>query len=190
MATSHLYVTPAAFKSATQIPDGLGDEDVERALAAASGAIEDLAQRKFWLDPEPVTRVFTAMSCRMVVVDDITTITTVTSEGTAVTDYTTEPLNAVLDGKPYMWLVSEGSKFSTRRAQVAVTGRFGWPEVPAQVEQFVMIVAAKLVKRTREAPYGVLNTASLDGSAVRIGREDPDAALLVHKLRRNFPAVA
>ena len=188
MAT-HLYVSPETFKASTSVPDGLGDEDVERALAAASGAVEELAHRKFWLDPEPTTRTFTALTSRMMVVNDLASFTSVTSKGTAVTDVVGEPLNAPVDGKPFLWLVSPGHGFSTDHAAIEVTGRFGWPEVPDQVPQFVSIVAAKLLKRTREAPFGIVSPG-LDGPAMRLGREDPDARMLLRPLVRHFPVVA
>lgn len=188
--TSVLYVPPGAFKSSTSIPDGLGDEDVERALAAASGAVEKVCNRRFWLDPEDVTRKYTATSARMVVVDDVTSITSVTSAGIAITTYVPEPLNANVDGEPYKWLMSETTALSCERAAIEVTGRFGWPQVPDQVEQFVTIIAAKLVKRTREAPFGVINPGGIDAQAVRLAREDPDTMLLVKPLMRHFPVVA
>lgn len=188
--TTVLYVPPGTFKASTQIPDGLGDEDVERALAAASAAAEELCNRRFWLDPVDVTRVYTAVSSRMVSVDDVAFITSVTSDGVAVTDYLREPANANADGKPYLWLTARTSRLSCLTQGIAVTGRFGWPQVPAQVEQFVNIIAAKLLKRTREAPFGVINPGGIDSQAVRLGREDPDTLLLVKPLMRHFPVVA
>ncbi len=188
--TTVLYVPPGTFKASTQIPDGLGDEDVERALAAASAAVESLCSRRFWLDPEDVTRTYTATSRRLVRVDDVASVTTLTSDGTVIDDYVAEPLNAVLDGKPYLWLMSETTALSCERAAIEVTGRFGWPEVPSQVEQFVSIIAAKLLKRTREAPFGVINPGGIDAQAVRLAREDPDTLLLLKPLMRHHPVVA
>jgi hypothetical protein len=188
--TTVLYVPPGTFKNSTSIPDGLGDEDVERALAAASGAVEEICKRRFWLDPEPVTRTYTATSRRMVVVDDVATITSVTSAGTAITGYVAEPQNADLDGKPFKWLMSDNVALSCERAAIAVTGRFGWPQVPDQVEQFVTIIAAKLLKRTREAPFGLVQAGGLDGQAARLAREDPDTMLLIQPLKRRHPVVA
>lgn len=189
--TTVLYVPPGTFKASTQIPDGLGDEDVERALAAASAAVEEMCHRRFWLDPEDTTRTYTALSSRMVVVDDVATITSVTSAGTAIASYVAEPLNATVDGKPFKWLMSETVALSCERGAIAVTGRFGWPQVPVQVEQFVTIVAAKLLKRTREAPFGVISSGGLDSpAAIRLAREDPDAMLLIRPLTRSHPVVA
>lgn len=186
----HLYVTPGSFRSSSSIPDGMGDDDVERALAAASGAVETMTRRRFWLDPDDVTRTYTAQSGAMCQVDDLAFLTSVTSGGLAVTGTVLEPLNAHLDGKPFKWLTSPTCSLSRDVGAIAVTGRFGWPEVPVQVEQFVQIVAAKLVKRTREAPFGVVNPAGLEGAAIRLAREDPDTALLVRDLRRHVPVVA
>jgi hypothetical protein len=186
----HLYVTPSSFKASVSIPDGLGEDDVERALAAASGALEQITSRRFWLDPEDVTRTYTANSARMCLVDDLSFLTSVTSDGTAVTDTILEPLNANLDGKPYLWITSRGSGFSTDDARIEITGRFGWPEVPPQAEQFVQIIASKLLKRTREAPWGIVNTSGMEGAAVRLAREDPDASMLIRRLSRHIPVVA
>lgn len=190
--TVHLYVTPSAFKASVSLPDGLGDDDVERALAAASGALEEMTHRRFWLDPEPVTRVYTAQSPRVCMVDDLADLDEVESDGTALdlASVLREPANANHDGKPYLWLTSRVDAFSCLAQGVSVTGRFGWPDVPPQVEQFVHIVAAKLTKRTREAPFGVVNTAGLEGQAMRLAAEDPDARLLVKRLARHMPVVA
>lgn len=192
--TTVLYVTPGTFKATTQIPDGLGDEDVERALAAASGAVEGLCDRRFWLDPEDVTRTYTALSSRrMVVIDDLAVLTSVTSDGTAFTAFIKEPQNADVDGKPFTRLKvtrNSGSLLSCEEAGISVTGRFGWPEVPAQVEQFVSIVAGKLVKRSREAPFGIVGSGGLENMAMRLAREDPDTMLLISSLRRHHPVIA
>lgn len=187
----HLYVAPASFKASVTMPDGVADDDVERALAAASGAVEEMTQRRFWLDPEDVTRVYTAQSSRLCVIDDLTSLTGVTSDGTTVDvdAVLREPANAHLDDKPYLWLTSRTGVFSCVEQAIEVTGRFGWPEVPAQVEQFVQIVASKLVKRTREAPFGVVNHAGLEGQAIRLAREDPDTVTLIRRLSRHVPVV-
>lgn len=188
----HLYVAPSAFRDSVSVPDGVGEDDIERAIAAASGAVEEMTQRRFWLDPENVTRVYTAQTARLCMVNDLTVLTSVTSDGTDVdlADVLREPANAVADGKPTLWLTSRRAAFSCDDQAIAVTGRFGWPEVPSQVEQFVHIVAAKLLKRTREAPFGMVNTAGVEGAAVRLAREDPDAHMLVKRLARNVPVVA
>lgn len=188
----HLYVTPSAFRGSVNMPDGVGDDDIERALAAASGAVEEMTQRRFWMDPADVTRIYTAQTQRLCMVDDLAVLTSVTVDGTALdlADVLREPANANADGKPYLWLTSRRNAFVVDDQAVQVTGRFGWPEVPPQVEQFVQIVAAKLVKRTREAPFGMVNPSGLEGQAIRLAREDPDTMLLVKRLSRNVPVVA
>jgi hypothetical protein len=188
----HLYVTPADFRNSVSLPDGLGEDDAERALAAASGAVQEMTSRRFWLDPEDVTRVYTAQTRRLCMVDDLAVLTSVEVDGAALdlANVLREPANANADGKPYLWLTSRTNVFTCDEQAIAVTGRFGWPEVPSQVEQFVHIVAAKLLKRTREAPFGVVNPSGLEGQAIRLAREDPDAMLLVRRLSRHVPVVA
>ena len=55
--------------------------------------------------------------------------------------------------------------------------------------QATLLLASKLMKRAREAPFGVV-TAGFDvGAAIRIGR-DPDVALLVQDYVRNSAVIA
>lgn len=181
------YVSSADLKKAISIDAGetYADADIDRALAAASAAVEELTNRRtFWKDETPTTRVFTATSAQFVRIDDLVSVDSVTSDGTAVTDYVTEPLNANADGQPYSWLSADRPLFDCGRGKISVTGVFGWPEVPAQVEQMVAILASKLLRRTREAPFGVINIGGMAGDAVRMGREDPDVQLLVKRLAR------
>lgn len=187
-----LYVPVDVFKDTTSIPDGLGEADAERALAAASRAVEELCQRRtFALDATETTRRYTATGTTVVAIDDVATITSVVSDGATLvadTDYVVEPLNAAADDRPYTMLLSEGGYFAAGAGKVQVTGRFGWPQVPPQVEQFVTTIAAKLLKRAREAPFGVVQSG-LDGVAVRLAKTDPDAMLLIDPLIRHTPVV-
>lgn len=172
------------------ITDGDLDVDGQRALNAAAAALDLLTNRRsggFEPDDAPTTRSYTAVNASLVLVDDVAEIDTVTSDGTEVT-VTPEPLNAVVDGEPYTRLVSDRG-FSCEVGAVAVTGIFGWPQVPHQVQQFVLIAAAKLLKRSREAPFGLV-TGAFDGEVVRLSREDPDLQFLIKPLMRNTPVIA
>lgn len=185
-----LYVARQEFKASVSIPDTTTDADVDMALEAASRAIEKVTQRRFWLDAEDVTRSYTANTSRLVMVDDVASITEVTSDGTVVTDYTAEPLNSDLDQEPFLWLASDDGAFSVKRGAVKVTGRFGWPVIPGQVPEFVTIAASKLLKRAREAPWGVVTAGGIEGHAIRLARQDPDLQFLLGPLMRNHPVVA
>lgn len=181
------YITDAELKASASIPSGAADADVTRAVIAASNAIDEMTNRRsrgFRLDATDKTRKYTATTRCLVIVDDISTITSLTSDGVAVTDYLAKPLNAVADSRPFTQLSTSSERFTLDEGAIAVTGRFGWPEIPEQVKQMATIIAAKLLKRTREAPFGVVNVGGLDGSALRIAREDPDIQLMLRPLVR------
>jgi hypothetical protein len=71
---------------------------------------------------------------------------------------------------------------------VRVTGQFGWSEVPEAVKSATVILATKLVRRAREAPFGVVSIG-LDGGAMRIARTDPDVMFLLGEYIQNPIAV-
>lgn len=181
-----VYLPVAEFKSATSIKGETKDEDVERALRAASRAIEKTTGRRYWKDEVDVTRVYTATSPSLVVIDDAAEILSVSTGGSVLSEgsWFAEPTNAPEHEKePFLWIESNQS-FPMARQAVQVTGKFGWPEVPYQVRQMTLIITSKLFKRTREAPFGIVTSGSLDGLALRITRDDPDLELLVNSLKR------
>ena len=106
------------------------------------------------------------------------------------TDYQLQPLNAEVDGAPYeeLRLTPGGSIYFDlgygQVPKVRVTGRFGWPEVPVAIVQATSMLAARYLKRTREAPYGVAGLGG-DGVVVRVSQTDPDVdALLATYVRQ------
>lgn len=188
-----LYVESAAFKESVSIPDTATDADVTMALGAASRAVERVTNRKkFWKDTSPVTQKYTAYSTNQVFLDDdVVQINQVTVDGVTVTDYLPEPLNAAAEGEPYTWLSSDSCVFtSTKRGGIQVTGLFGWPAIPDEVRQMVTILAARLLMRTRQAPFGIVTVGSIDSAAVQLARTDPEMALLVGPLTRQEAGVA
>jgi hypothetical protein len=74
-------------------------------------------------------------------------------------------------------------------SSVAVTGQFGWPAVPAQVIEATTILATRLLRRAREAPFGVVGLG-IDGAAVRISRFDPDVGFLLDPLVKGSGVLA
>jgi hypothetical protein len=184
------YVELEAFKASVSIPNNATDADVTMALLAASRAVEQCTGRRtFWKDATSTTRAYTATSPGLVMLggDDTTTVTAVavkqTIGGTAValtsSDYFAEPANATVDGLPFTRISAVYGRFGCIPGGVQVTGTFGWPAVPAGVPQLVTIIASKLLKRTREAPWGVVQAGGLDGAAVQLASTDPDARLLL-----------
>jgi hypothetical protein len=189
VALSDSYVGLESFKSSVSIPDSATDADATMALVSASRAVEECARRRtFWLDAAPTSRKYTAHSRTLVTIDDTTTATAVTVDGVALgsSSFIAQPNNAVADGKPFIRLYSPDGSFTATEAGVVVTGTFGWPAVPDEVEQLVTIIASKLLKRTREAPWGVVSAGGLDGSAIRLAQTDPDLKFLIKSVSRSL----
>jgi hypothetical protein len=192
------------------------DNDIDLAISSASRAVEQLTGRRFWPDPDVnQTRYFTARSYDYVDVGDLITLTSLTFDWDGDNVYELnwtalpalwmlDPPNAPADGFPYqairtrkasrnmMWDewdgVYGGSSFPTSEAAVKVVGRFGWLTAPPQVEQATGLIASRLLKRKREAPFGVA-ALGVDGVGVRIAGSDPDVEMLLRPFVR-APLVA
>jgi hypothetical protein len=174
----------------------------ERAINAASRAIDRHCGRWFYQEAAARVRVYRPDDAYEAWVDDISTTTGLviktdtTGDGTyattwASTDYQLEPLNADIVGsgstvQPYAWwrivaIDRYTYPSSTRRPTLQVTARFGWSAVPDDVQEACLIKAAALYER-RNSPGGV---AGVDGfGVVRIGRSDPDVVELLGPYRR------
>lgn len=185
-----LYVQVEEMKAALELSDtSFADEDISRSLNAACRAIDLLTDRFFYktssqtryfeqdwrLDWVGITDLVTLTSVAVDTSGDGTFDTTWTQD----TDFYLEPYNAALENKPYdkLRLISgAGRSFPIHRRSIEVVGVFGWPAIPANVSQYALILANKLLMRTREAPFGVIMTVDL---AARIARNDPDFEALV-----------
>lgn len=170
------------------------DADITRAIAAASRAIEDICARRFWLDADAEqVRYYTARSRKLLEVDDLVVLTSLLtdSNGDGVfeqtwavnSDFVLEPLNAAADIEPYTAIRRHpnGSfRFPGSLPRgVKVTGQFGWPAVPDGIVEATGILATRLLRRSREAPFGVIGFALEQGAAVAsLARNDPDVMML------------
>lgn len=168
--------------------------DLKGLITTASRAIDDRCDRHFWTDTSDTVRYYSPTDPWTLRVDDINSITTLkTDDGgdgtfentwTLNTDYTKEPLNAALDLEPWTKLCVHPAGthwFPTAYPRsVEITGKFGWPAVPAPVKSATILLTHRLVKRQREAPTGVAGFG-MDGVVVRMMANDPDiTALLEH----------
>lgn len=196
MALVNAYVTLEQFNSWVQV-DGVAKTDMaERAINAASRAIDEFCSRHFWQDgtvAEPVARTFETRSVwrltlgefnDLVSVDGVATDTS--GDGTFDTtwdasDWELWPHNPP-EGRPYTAIYAvAGRMFPVRycrgrRARVQVTGVWGWEAVPAEVEQACLIKAARLFTR-HQSPHGAIGIGDF---AMRVSRsEDPDVVGLL-----------
>lgn len=181
----------AAGSSVDLAMDSGRDDLLNAALAAASRGIDAHCGRYFYADTTATAREF-PVGGRIVVdrranrvrllLDDISTATGLIVElggdstWTAVTDYRTEPRNALAVGEPITGL--------SRRAgwgcdEVRVTAKWGWPAVPDVVVQATLLQATRLYRR-KDSPEGVVGNA--EWGTVRLSRIDPDVQALVAHL--------
>lgn len=200
MSISNGYTTLAELKSwIGGIGDTNDDGDLERAVEAASRAIDEYCGRVFYDAGSASARTYVADDSEELDVHDFSTTaglvvkTDDNSDGTFETswdatgspaDYQPEPLVRV-NGYPYTRIVAIDDKafpVSRRRALVQVTAQWGWAAVPTDVKQACLILAARLFKR-KETSTGVIGFDGM-GTTVRITAQDVDVRALLDPLRR------
>jgi hypothetical protein len=203
----YLYVSVDALKATLKIVGTDSDPDVALAIEAASRAVDAACGRRFYTMTE--TRYYTVDATGRVRLDDLATATAITadldSDGvyettwTTQTDYLLGPPNAALNGAPYNELLLQatyspypwGYPYAPTLSDrfIKIEGDFGWPTVPPGIRKFTEILAAKLLRRSTDAPYGFVLSGNDLGSMTRLTRTDPDFDLLVGPYRRE-PIVA
>ena len=203
--TSQDYVTSDDLKATLNI-SGLtfADADIAGSITSASRAIDELCNRFFYQDSATTTRIYTPKHDMMLEIDDLVTLTSVATDlnGTFTytqtltfnVDFNLQPINAplVAQGWPYTWIkilpVSAGYVFDhTLDDSVQVEGIFGWPAVPQAIQTATSMIAIRLLRQLREAPFGVV---SFDGTAIRLSQMDPTVKLLIGPYMRHRMAIA
>lgn len=207
MALRPDYTTVADLKAALKISGSGEDTNLQTAVTAASRAVERWTGRPFGQDADAAqVRTFTPVSPFYLRTDDLVTITSVADwSGTWVngTDYYPQPENAPADGAPYDTLRTlssvpvsgwpefwqelaypVGGKRFTRGRVVTITGRFGWPSVPAEIVQATQIMAAQMFLRARQAVFGVVGLG-FEGAGERIPMVDPTVYRLLAPFKKS-----
>lgn len=203
MALVNAYCAVADLREQFADAGSVANVDVlERAINAASRAIDRFCGRKFYLEATTSIRVYRPTEPDIAWVDDIgTTAGLVIKTDTAsdatwattwdATDYRLEPLNAdiVAAGstvQPFAWwriipIAAKTFPVSAKRVTLQVTARYGWSAVPDDVTEACLLKAGGLFKR-KDSPHGVMG---FDGfGAVRVTRMDPDVVALLRPYMR------
>lgn len=173
------------------------DTSIAAAITAASRALDNLCNRRFYADAADADYYFTPSSINMLhfgatEFDAITTFA-VDFNGDGVfeqtwaadTEYVAYPLNRATPYRPIQWVTVH--PLSARMfplgypRTVQVTGKAGWGTTPDPIVEACKLLAVQVVKRKREAPFGVLSFAEV---AAHIARTDPQFGLLVDGYRR------
>jgi hypothetical protein len=193
LATGSAYATVAELREQFRDDDSvLDDKQLQRALNAASRAVDDYCCRRFWRDTATSTRTYRVNDPVVAWVDDISTTTGLIvqtdpsgggtwSQTWTTADYQLEPSNAAGDAAAYAWWRIQATSTLTfpwldRQDALRVTARWGWSAVPDPVVEATILKAAALFKR-KDAPFGVLGFSDI--AVVRIGRQDPDVVALL-----------
>ena len=198
---NNVYTTLADVRNSLQIEDSIDDAEIEAAILAASRMIDDYCQRFFYQEGSlafPATRYYTAVSPWYLETDDIVQITELACDPdfnqsyaqiwnttTPPLDVMYEPVNNPQKGWPYTRVLAIGSYvfpyFFPRT--VRISGIFGFPEVPYEVQLACKLQAARLFIR-KQSPFGIAGSVEL-GTVRLNSRLDPDVEMLLKTFRRN-----
>lgn len=197
LITAHAPAASGEYVSASELKQTLGladkafaDADVQRAVEAAKLAVDQRTGRSFTLGAAGEARTFYTPAEAYAEIDDLNLLTSVTVNGTAITLGTHFRTESEKNGWPIGTLVAlPGYVFPTKTAPIVVTGTWGWPSVPADVKSAALIIAARVLKRSREAAFGVVGFG-FEGGAVHIARYDPDLDMLLGDYERSGGSLA
>lgn len=200
-----IYATLDELKSILgPINDTVDDDNLTRALSAASRGIDKWCKRRFYRDDIATARVFRPISSRVAIVDDFwTTDDLVIATGDGDDTYATtwpasdrqlEPLNGIVNGVPGWpyWLIRSrsGSTYtvgSVGDVTLQVTAKWGWAAVPVDVNQACLLLAEEIHK-LKDAPFGVAGYG-IDGAVMRV-QNNPKIAAMLAEFRRDRVLVA
>lgn len=194
MAWEPDYLSLTEVKQYVRVPDTVDDAELQLALTTASRAINGHCNRQFGQVDAPEERRYTARwdyeRCRWVVdIDDLQDATglVVEVDGTAITAYTLEPVNAVVKGRAWTLLVVDPDAEAIPTGadhEISSTALWGWTAVLEQVKLATALQANRLASR-RNSPYGVAGSPEAGSELRLLARVDPDVAVSLRGLVRS-----
>lgn len=197
MAITNGYATLAELKSSLAITDTSDDTMLELSITSTSRMIDDFTGRFFFANGSagsPVTRYYTPLDPWSLGVDDFTVITEIATDDNAdqtyttvwaTSDYLVEPVNNTIRSWPYTRLLAVGRYVWPYYLPQAcrVKGVWGWPSVPAEVNQACIIQSSRIFVR-KQSPFGIAGTPEL-GTVRLSSRLDPDVEAFLRPMKRN-----
>jgi hypothetical protein len=172
------YAQADDLKAYERIDDTVDDAQIALAITAASRAVDRHCNRQFGAVAAPEERWYTAHWDRferayVIPVDDLQTETGLSS--TVLDSFTVGPKNAVAKGKAWTRLVT-ASVPTCDPEGIAVTGTWGWTDVPTPIVQATLLQASRFLAR-RQAPFGVAGSPELGSEMRLLAKVDPDVAV-------------
>jgi hypothetical protein len=193
MSTAKRYASTTELKAWLGISDATDDMLLGSVLDDASREIDRITGRHFYETDAGTVRYFTAVNDDELSITDCVTLTAVETDNGAdrtyaytwtATDYDLLPENAAAADEPYTLLAeAPGGSYDFPvgvRKGVKLTGTWGWPAIPAEINRACLLRAAWLFKR-KDSPLGVAGNSDL--GVVRVGRWDPDFDKLIEPYR-------
>lgn len=196
MSITNGYCTLNQIKAALRINDAVDDSLLEMAVESASRMIDSECDRVFY--STSATRDFVPNDHMTVDTDDLTVITSVKLDDSgdltfpitlAVSDYQTEPVNQRVSGNAYpiyrLRMIGDYLlPIWNRQATVRIQGTYGFTPVPTAITQAAVLQGARIFKRL-DSPLGFAGFS--DMGVARVGRVDPDVAMLIRPYKK-YPA--
>ena len=197
MAITNGYATLAELKSSLTITDTSDDALLELAITSTSRMIDDFTGRFFYANgtsQSPVVRYYTPNDPWSLAVDDFVSISEIATDDNfnqtwstvwATSDFMVEPINNPRRGWPYTRLLATGRYVWPYYLPQAckITGVWGWPAVPAEVNQACILQSARIFVR-KQSPFGIAGTPEL-GTVRLSSRLDPDVEAFLRPMKRN-----
>lgn len=180
---ANAYADPDQLIARLPSLDSHDEDELDRALTAASRWIDGYCARRFWLDAAVTDRQFTA--CDLWQLDlgpfeigDSTGVVVKTDDGTGTfattivsTAYQLEPVNAPYmptGAAPYTSVRALATTWPVtftrngRQNLVKITAKYGWPAIPAPVTQACLTLAVDGFENP-----GKVGSEAIDGYSVR-----------------------
>jgi hypothetical protein len=196
MAITNGYCTLAEVKAAARITDNADDTLLENSIEGASRRIEGFTGRFFYQKSPSAVKYYPVDIYNVATTDIATTTLTVktdddgdgTFEDTWVlnTDYQLEPLDAVVQQRPYRRIVAIGGKTfplitTPSIPTVEITAAWGWSYVPDDIREACVIMSLRMFSRY-QSPLGVAGFSEF--GAINVRAIDPDVRdlLMPYKL--------
>ncbi len=195
MTVTNGYCTLAELRARLQFQtaDTADDAILESVIMGVSRWIDNYTGRRFYAASD--TRYYTAEFADEIAVDDLLSVTSLSTDDDgdrtyettwAATDYDLEPSNAATDSQPYTRICTSPQgryAFPTGRKGVKLVGSFGYASsTPAAIKEACLLQCERLYKR-KDAPFGVIGSAEM-GQMMVIAKLDPDVQLLLSGFRR------
>jgi hypothetical protein len=194
MPITNGYCTLNEVKAALRLSDAIDDALIENSIEGASRRIDGYCGRFFYQTTQAI-KFFASDSYRLPVPDISSTsglVVATDDDGdgtfettwTLNTDYVVEPLDAVLQTRPYRTITAIGGKtfplfYIPQEMGVRVTATWGWAAIPDDVREACVLLSMRQFARYNAA----LGVMAFGDMAVSVRSVDPDVRDLLSPYR-------